>query len=188
MLSKIKEIYLAGSCFWGLGHYLSSVPGVQNTQVSYANGNAKTVKVEYNPDQIDLTHLISLYFEIIDPVSVNRQGNDVGTQYRTGIYFVDSEDEHLISTTVEELQEKLGRTLAIEVLPLQNYYPAEEYHQKYLDKNPGGYCHISRESFEKARGAIVNPSRYSVPEASQLKAMLSDLSFQVTRQNGTEPA
>lgn len=204
MLSEIKEIYLAGGCFWGLDHYLSSVPGVQNTQVGYANGktehpsyqdvcyqntgHAETVKVEYNSSQIDLTHLLSLYFEVIDPVSVNRQGNDIGTQYRTGIYFVDSEDEPVISTMVGELQKKMGRPLAIEVSPLQNYYPAEEYHQKYLVKNPGGYCHISGESFEKAHGAIVNPSHYSAPEASQLKTMLSDLSYQVTQQNGTEPA
>lgn len=162
-----KEIYLAGGCFWGTEKYFSLIPGVLDTEVGYANGNtenpsyeevcrlgtghAETVKVIYDNEKLSLKDLLSLYYDVIDPISLNRQGNDRGTQYRTGIYYVDEEDIPIIRKSLEELQEKYKEPLAIEVLELINYYSAEDYHQKYLDKNPGGYCHIGNEAFMKAR-------------------------------------
>lgn len=163
----LKEIYLAGGCFWGTEKYLASIHGVVKTDVGYANGNtvsptyeevchnntghAETVKVIYNPSQIRLEFLLSLFYDAIDPTSVNRQGGDIGTQYRSGIYCVDEEDKAIIDASIQKLQEKYDQPIAIEVLPLKNYYPAEEYHQKYLDKNPGGYCHIGRHKFEEVK-------------------------------------
>jgi len=197
-----KEIYLAGGCFWGTEKYLKSIPGVKNTEVGYANGmiqnpsyedvchkntgHAETVRVEYDPKYIDLTHVINLFFQVIDPTSVNRQGNDVGSQYRTGIYYVDPKDEPIILAAVSELQKKYDRRIAVEILPLINYSPAEEYHQDYLTKNPNGYCHIERDAFDRARQSIVNPSDYSMPEEIELRKKLTQLQYRVTRENTTE--
>lgn len=166
-LDKNKEIYLAGGCFWGTEKYLSSIPGVVATDVGYANGNTKnptyeqvchnntghaeTVRVVYDPSKLRLVFILKLYYEVIDPTSINRQGGDVGSQYRTGIYYVDPSDLDIIEESLRELQKSYDKPLAIEVLPLDNYYPAEEYHQKYLDKNPGGYCHIHRDKFEQVK-------------------------------------
>ena len=199
-----KEIYLAGGCFWGLEHYLALIPGVTATEVGYANGrtenpsyedvchrntgHAETVRVEYDPAIIDLSHLLSLYFDVIDPTSLNRQGHDVGTQYRTGIYYVNSEEDLPIRSMLDRLQQNMGTPIAIEAKPLEHFFRAEDYHQKYLLKNPGGYCHIGGSSFEKAKGALVNPADYQVPDQETLKTMLTPLQYQVTQQSGTEPA
>ncbi|HHV08936.1 MAG TPA: peptide-methionine (S)-S-oxide reductase MsrA [Clostridiales bacterium] len=165
----MKEIYLAGGCFWGTEKYFASIPGVVKTDVGYANGDtenptyqevchnntghAETVRVFYDPGRIRLEFILKLYYDVIDPVSVNRQGNDIGRQYRTGIYYVDEGDVPTLKKSLEELQGKYDRPVAVEMLPLRNYYLAEKYHQGYLDKNPGGYCHIGAEKFEKARVA-----------------------------------
>ena len=162
-----KVIYLAGGCFWGTEKYLSLVNGVIATEVGYANGRtenptyedvcrgntgyAETVKVLYNPEEISLENLLELFYKVIDPVAVNRQGNDIGTQYRTGVYFVDKEDEIIVKKSLDILQEQYSQPLAVEVLELENYYLAEEYHQKYLDKNPAGYCHIGPSEFNELR-------------------------------------
>ena len=167
--NKLKEIYLAGGCFWGTEKYLSLVHGIAETEVGYANGNtenpsyedvcyrdtghAEAVKVLYDPYKIRLEFILKLFYDVIDPTSVNRQGNDVGTQYRTGIYYVDEKDKDIILNSIKELQNSYKKPIAIEVKPLENYYEAEEYHQKYLDKNPNGYCHIGRNKFEKAKQA-----------------------------------
>lgn len=164
-----SEIYLAGGCFWGTEKYLSLIQGVENTQVGYANGktlnptyeevcrshtgHAETVKVVYDPEVISLEQLLDLYYETIDPTSVNRQGGDVGEQYRTGIYYIDDRDLPVIEKSIQNLQKRYTRPVAIEVKPLENYSPAEEYHQRYLDKNPNGYCHIHPELFRKAAKA-----------------------------------
>jgi methionine-S-sulfoxide reductase len=166
---NIKEIYLAGGCFWGTEKYLSGIPGIVKTDVGYANGNtenptyeevchnqtghAEAVRVLYNPDEIRLEFILDLYYDVIDPTSVNRQGGDTGTQYRTGIYYVEENDAGIIRISIDKLQNKTAKPIAIEVLPLKNYFLAEEYHQKYLDKNPNGYCHIGRTKFEQARNA-----------------------------------
>lgn len=161
-----KEIYLAGGCFWGTEKYLSLIKGVVDTEVGYANGrtenpsyedvcrkdtgHAETVRILYDPKEVSLSFILKLFYEVIDPLSVNRQGNDVGSQYRTGIYYVDEQDREVIENSIKELQKSFDRPVAIEVMPLQNYFKAEEYHQRYLDKNPYGYCHIGREKFAKA--------------------------------------
>ncbi len=197
-----KEIYLAGGCFWGTEKYLKSIPGVMNTEVGYANGmiqnpsyedvcyrntgHAETVRVEYDPKFIDLTHLLNLFFQVIDPTSVNGQGNDIGSQYRTGIYYVDPKDEPIILAAITDLQRKYDKPIAVEIKPLKNYFPAEEYHQDYLTKNPNGYCHIGRGAFDRARQAIVNPSDYSIPEEAELRKKLTPLQYRVIRENATE--
>jgi methionine-S-sulfoxide reductase len=168
------EIYLAGGCFWGMEKYLQSLRGVMSTEVGYANGNklnptyeevcrhntghAETVRVEYDPQVIPLRFLLDIYFQAIDPTSVNRQGPDIGTQYRTGIYYVNDADRPVIDKSISELAKKYAEPIAIEVKPLENFSRAEEYHQKYLDKNPGGYCHIGEHLIEMAKQASCNPS------------------------------
>ncbi|MGI6558285.1 MAG: peptide-methionine (R)-S-oxide reductase MsrB [Limnochordia bacterium] len=199
----MAEIYLAGGCFWGMEKYLASIRGVVSTEVGYANGktsnptyedvchkntgHAETVRVNYDPDVISLRFLLQLYFEAIDPTSVNRQGGDVGVQYRTGIYYTDSADLPVIQEAIGQLQKTLHRPVAVEVKPLENYWPAEEYHQKYLDKNPGGYCHIGRDKFERAARALVDPSAYAAPEPGKLRETLTDIQYRVTQENATEP-
>lgn len=166
---NIKEIYLAGGCFWGTEKYFSLIPGVISTDVGYANGttknpsyqqvcnedtgHAETVRVQYDVTQLSLSYLLSLYYDVIDPTSINRQGGDIGSQYRTGIYYTDSEDEVIIKSSIRELQSHYDKAIAVELLPLSNYYSAEEYHQDYLDKNPTGYCHIGSNKFEEAKHA-----------------------------------
>lgn len=165
----LKEIYLAGGCFWGMEKYLSAVKGIVETTVGYANGNtenpsyeevchnntghAETVKIVYDPTVIRLEFILRLYYDVIDPTSVNRQGADVGTQYRTGIYYADEKDKDIIENSLKELQKHYDQPIVIEALPLMNFYPAEEYHQSYLDKNPNGYCHIPRFKFAQAEQA-----------------------------------
>ena len=158
----MQTIYLAGGCFWGVQKYFDQFDGVLATEVGYANGpeeapsyrdvcnssgHAETVKIEYDPEVISLKELLDYYFMVIDPLSINRQGNDRGIQYRTGIYYTDESQLPEIKTVNREQEEKMGAKLAVEMEPLKNFYTAEEYHQKYLDKNPGGYCHIPTKMF-----------------------------------------
>ena len=158
-----ETIYFAGGCFWGAQRFFDQFEGVVSTEVGYANGptkdptyeevcndsgHAETVKVVYDNAVITLDELIGYYFRIVDPVSVNRQGGDEGIQYRTGIYYTDNSQLQVINKRMDELEAKLGQKSAIEVLELQNFYTAEEYHQKYLVKNPDGYCHIPAAMFE----------------------------------------
>lgn len=154
----MKTIYLAGGCFWGTQHFIQQFRGVTETQVGYANGrtahpsyeevcrndtgHAETVRVVFDETVIPAEKLLDYYFMTIDPLSVNRQGGDVGTQYRTGIYYTDETLLPAIERAVRAVEEKVGKPLAVEVKPLENFYPAEEYHQDYLVKNPTGYCHI----------------------------------------------
>ena len=153
----MKTVYLAGGCFWGMQKFLDQFDGVVSTEVGYANGpdeaptyqdvcassgHAETVRVDYDENRITLKTLLDDYFMVIDPLSVNRQGGDRGIQYRTGIYYVSEDQLPEIRAVFEEQERKAGAKLAVEVEPLKNFFSAEEYHQKYLDKNPGGYCHI----------------------------------------------
>jgi peptide methionine sulfoxide reductase msrA/msrB len=196
-------IYLAGGCFWGTEKYLASIRGVLSTEVGYANGNtenptyeevchnhtghAETVRVTYDPATLPLPFLLELFFAVINPVAVNRQGNDCGTQYRTGIYYADAADRPVAVRSVAELQKRHAEPVAVEVLPLANFTEAEAYHQKYLDKNPNGYCHIPRERFAKAARAVVNPSWYAKPDGAALRRSLSPLQYAVTQESATEP-
>ncbi|MFA5670606.1 MAG: peptide-methionine (R)-S-oxide reductase MsrB [Balneolaceae bacterium] len=199
----MSEIYLAGGCFWGTEKYLSSIRGVLSTQVGYANGktenptyeevchkntgHAEAVRVVYDPEQIPLAFLLELYYESIDPVSVNQQGGDHGTQYRTGIYYVDYTDLQVIQSSIARLQEQYSKPIAIEIELLRNFSTAEEYHQKYLDKHPDGYCHISKAKFEKASKSIVNPAVYRASDADTLRTKLTAAQYEVTQKNATEP-
>lgn len=162
-----SQIYLAGGCFWGTEHFMKQLPGVLGTTVGYAQSiiphptyqqvctglthAAETVRVDYDPTVISLDKLLDLYYMTIDPLSLNRQGGDSGTQYRTGIYYTDPSLRPLIDESINRLARQLNATPAIEVMPLDNFYPAELYHQDYLDNNPGGYCHISPELIAFAR-------------------------------------
>ena len=162
-LIKMAVIYLAAGCFWGAQKFFDQFDGVLSTEVGYANGpdtaptyedvkhdsgHAETVKLVYDEKVISLSQLLRYYFMIIDPVSVNRQGEDEGIQYRTGIYYTDEAQTDEIDAECKIIKEKTGDAFAVEVLPLKNFYTAEEYHQKYLDKNPKGYCHVPGEMLQ----------------------------------------
>lgn len=154
----MKTIYLAGGCFWGMQRFLDSAEGVKETAVGYANGrtenptyeqvkhentgHAETVKVVYDETILTEKALLHRFLQVIDPFSVNKQGEDEGEQYRTGIYFVDKNDMQIAKEEIALLEKETGKKCAVEVRPLDNFYLAEEYHQKYLVKNPTGYCHI----------------------------------------------
>lgn len=153
-----RTIYLAGGCFWGLEAFLERLPGVRATTAGYANGStdrpsyedvcwkgtghAETVAVAYDPRVLPTATLLEAFFEAIDPTSENRQGNDVGTQYRTGIYWVDEADRAVATAALLHEQARHAKPLAVEAKPLDGFWPAEEFHQDYLAKNPGGYCHV----------------------------------------------
>ena len=155
-------IYLAGGCFWGMQKFFDQFDGVLKTEVGYANGpdqaptyqevcsdsgHAETLRIDYDPAAISLTQLLEYYFMVIDPLSVNQQGHDRGIQYRTGIYYISDDQLPEIQTVYQQQEAKYGSKLAVELEPLRNFFSAEEYHQKYLDKNPGGYCHIPSKFF-----------------------------------------
>lgn len=154
----MKEIVFAGGCFWGVEEYMSRTKGVVETKVGYANGttenptyeevktgstgHAESCYVKYDENQISLENLLKRFWRVIDPTILNRQGPDVGTQYRTGIYYIHEEDLPIIEASAEEEQKKHDGPIVTEIEALRCFYDAEEYHQKYLKKNPGGYCHI----------------------------------------------
>ena len=166
----MATIYLAGGCFWGVQRYMALVRGVTGTEVGYANGTtgsatyrdvctgrtgyAETVCVDYDPTVAPLAFLLDLFYRAIDPTSLNRQGNDRGTQYRTGIYYTDPDDRPIIEHSLAQLQARYKSAIVVEVKPLECYARAEDYHQDYLDANPGGYCHINRDLFELAAKAV----------------------------------
>ncbi len=156
----MQTIYLAGGCFWGVQKYFDQFDGVLSTEVGYANGpekaptyqevcrdsgHAEAVKIEYDEKSIRLSELLDYYFLVIDPLSVNRQGHDQGVQYRTGIYYTSEDQLPEIQAVYSARERQAGAKLAVELVPISNFFPAEEYHQKYLDKNPQGYCHIPRD-------------------------------------------
>ncbi len=162
----MKTIYLAGGCFWGMQAFFDQFPGVLSTEVGYANGpdrapsyrevcqnsgHAETVRIEYDETKLSLPELLDYYFMVIDPLSVNKQGEDEGIQYRTGIYYVSEDQLPDIRTVFEREQQKAGQKLAVVIEPLHNFFSAEEYHQKYLEKNPGGYCHVPKHLLQLAK-------------------------------------
>ena len=154
----MKEIYLAGGCFWGRREYMSRIEGVVDTEVGYANGHknnptyeevctgetghVETTYIKYDERVISLEDLLNRFWRIIDPTLLNRQGGDIGTQYRTGIYYVDRSDLPIINKTLEDQKSKYDKKIVTEIMPLSVFYSAEEYHQDYLKKTPNGYCHI----------------------------------------------
>ena len=152
----MKEIYLAGGCFWGVDAYFGDLRGVISTQVGYANGKtptttyeelyktdfAETVKVTFDEEKISLENILEHFYYIINPFSLNRQGNDLGRQYRTGIYSKNEEDLEFARNFLSKKQKESNRRILVEVEELRSYVVAEAYHQDYLKKNPAGYCHI----------------------------------------------
>ena len=160
-----KDIWFAAGCFWGAQKFFKRIPGVQFTEVGFANGrlpnpsyeqvytdttgHAECVHIRYNPTVVSLHRLTELYFKIIDPLSFNKQGEDRGTRYRTGVYYEGEQDLTQLREVFSKMEQTLGvSTLPVELLPLKCFYRAEDYHQDYLEKNPNGYCHLSPAVFE----------------------------------------
>lgn len=205
--ANLSEIYFAGGCFWGVEEYFSRVPGVYDVTVGYANGtkanptyrevcsgktgHTETVHVQYDAGIVSLRTLAVQFFKIINPISVNRQGNDIGTQYRTGMYYTREEDKAVLQSVMDEVQKKYSKPLAVELAPLKNYYLAEDYHQDYLKKNPGGYCHISFDSLSDVKienQTLIDPAKYTKPSDAELRKVLSPEEYNVTQKAGTERA
>lgn len=165
----IKEIYLAGGCFWGTQHFLKQINGVVSTSVGYANGtvpnptynevytdktgHVETVMVRYDSDVVSLEMILDLYFQTIDPTSLDQQGPDIGTRYRTGIYYTDADDVDVIKNVTKRIALQYIQPIVVEIERLECFYLAEDYHQDYLDKNPTGYCHIPKSMFVLAKNA-----------------------------------
>ncbi|UJF24844.1 bifunctional peptide-methionine (S)-S-oxide reductase MsrA/peptide-methionine (R)-S-oxide reductase MsrB [Suttonella sp. R2A3] len=214
-----KTIYLAGGCFWGLEAYFERIPGVVDAVSGYANGDtenpsyedvvrrntghAETVAVTYDTDRLNLSEILAYYFRVIDPTSLNKQGNDRGTQYRTGVYYTDASDESIIAQAIKQEQSKYEKPIVVENEQLDGFYEAEAYHQDYLAKNPNGYCHIdvskadiplSKEEShaEKAQdhnqSVNVDPTRYKKPDEAELRQRLSAMAFDITQNSATERA
>lgn len=172
---NIRDIYFAGGCFWGTEHFFKQIEGVDSTEVGFANGvtenptykdvytdttgYAETVHVRYRDDVVSLEFLLRMFFKAIDPISLNKQGHDEGTRYRTGIYYTDSKDLPVIEKVFAEEQKEYQQPLVVEKEPLTRFYPADESHQDYLDKNPDGYCHLPLSLFELARKAKETPKK-----------------------------
>ena len=186
MFTKQQVIYLAGGCFWGVEAFISRLKGVNQTEVGYANGHdlaptyekvcrgktghAETVKATYNPEIITLEEILENFFKITDPYSKNRQGADIGTQYRTGIYWQESSQKDIVLKFLMDKQRESPKKLQVEARAIGSFYPAEAYHQKYLERNPQGYCHVdlnliddeefnhlSKEEFEITQLAMTEP-------------------------------
>ena len=201
---ETETIYLAGGCFWGIEHLMQAIPGVIHAESGYANGTGKedavyktviqgktgfreTVKVEYDPEQVSLDAILLAYFYVIDPTVQNQQGNDIGTQYQTGIYYTDDDSKATVER-IAELERSRSKEFHVEIGPLINYYPAEEYHQDYLVKNPNGYCHIPLEEIRLFSTMRIDPGDYQKPATETIREKLTDEQFYITQQNGTEYA
>lgn len=202
MQNNENVIYLAGGCFWGLEKLMQSIPGVTDAVSGYANGTGEadanyrtvvggktgfreTVKVTYDPERVSLDALLLAYFYVIDPTVENRQGNDVGSQYQTGVYYVDDESKETVER-IAALERGRRTKFVVEIGPLVNFFPAEEYHQNYLDKNPGGYCHIPRAEIELFSRLRIDPGDYRKPAAEVIRDRLTDEQYRVTQQSATE--
>lgn len=195
-------IYLAGGCFWGIEHLFASIPGVITAESGYANGDSaananyqavltgntgfrETVRVVYDPEKVSLDALLLAYFYLIDPTVKNRQGNDVGTQYQTGIYYTNDSAKETVER-IAQIEKKRSKAFHVEIGPLQNFYPAEEYHQNYLENNPGGYCHIPMDEIRLFSILRIDPGDYRKPAAEAIRDKLTEAQYQVTQENATE--
>lgn len=184
----MKEIYLAGGCFWGAEHYFRNIEGVVDSEVGFANGDvpaptyeqvytdttgyAETVRVVYDPERLPLAELVEDYFQAIDPLSVNKQGEDSGTRYRTGVYYKNPEDLETIKPVFDKVAREYGEPLAVELEPLRNFYAADGRHQDYLVKNPDGYCHLPLKIFRYPR--LVSDLKALLGDEADLVARLSN--------------
>ena len=202
-MTEHRFIWLAGGCFWGMEKLMRSIPGVTEAVSGYANGTGEadanyetvcggltgfreTVRVEYDPRKVSLDALLFTYYGAIDPGAENRQGPDWGSQYQAGIYYADEADRESIdrvTSVVREREEKFH----VEIKPLENFFPAEEYHQRYLDKNPDGYCHIPPKKLAAAAASAVDPGRYPMPAEEAVREKLRAEQYRVARGAATEP-
>ena len=197
-------IYLAGGCFWGMEQLMQSIPGVIDAESGYANGTCgadadyktvckgntgfrETVRVEYDPGQVSLDALLLAYFYVIDPTVENQQGNDRGSQYQTGVYYTNESAKETVER-IAEIERGRSEKFFVEIGPLKNYYPAEEYHQNYLEKNPNGYCHIPRAEMELFSRLRIDPGDYQKPAAESIRDKLTAEQYRVTQESGTERA
>ena len=195
-------IYLAGGCFWGMEQLMQSIPGVIDAESGYANGTCEAdadyktvckgetgfreaVRVEYDPGQVSLDALLLAYFYVIDPTVENRQGNDRGSQYQTGVYYTNESAKETVER-IAEIERGRSEKFFVEIGPLKNYYPAEEYHQNYLEKNPNGYCHIPRAEMELFSKLRIDPGDYQKPAAESIRDKLTEEQYRITQENGTE--
>ena len=182
MFEKQEVIYLAGGCFWGVEAFISRLKGVNNTEVGYANGrdlaptyekvctgrtgHAETVKATYNPKIITLNEILENFFKIIDPYSLNRQGSDIGTQYRTGIYWQENSQKDTVLNFLKEKQRQSTKRIVIEAHAIGSFYPAEAYHQKYLERNPQGYCHVDLNLIDDKEFDHLSKEEYEITQLS----------------------
>ena len=189
MFEKLQVIYLAGGCFWGVEAFISRLKGVNQTEVGYANGrdlsptyekvctgrtgHAETVKVTYNPKIISLDEILENFYGIIDPFSRNRQGNDIGTQYRTGIYWQEECQKDIVLKFLNRKQKEASKRIAVKAHAISNFYPAEAYHQKYLERNPQGYCHVDLNSIDDEEFNHLSPEEYRITQLSMTEAPFS---------------
>jgi len=197
-----KRIYLAGGCFWGMEKLMQSIPGVLDAASGYANGHTdippsykavcagdtgfrETVRVTYDPDAVSLETLLFAYFSVIDPTQKNRQAHDIGTQYQTGIYYTDAQSQ-AVAETVAGIERERHQPFYVEIKPLENFFEAEDYHQDYLDKNPGGYCHIPPAAMRRAAQIRIDAGRYPRPDKGALRQALTPRQYRVTQEADTE--
>jgi len=199
--SNLETIYFAGGCFWGVDAYFERVFGVSETKSGYANGIGtdptynsvmsgkegfvETVRVNFDPDRVSVEELLDYLFRVIDPTVKDQQGNDVGVQYRTGIYYEEDSHKTIIENAVKKEQSKYDEEIVTEVLPIKNFYLAEDMHQDYLEKNPDGYCHINLEVLNEVK---INSNIYQAPSLSEIKDQLTKEQFNVAIEDGTETA
>lgn len=164
-----QHLYLAGGCFWGTQHYFKQVRGVLHTETGFANGHvdrptyeqvytdttghAEAVHIVFDADVVSAELLLRLFFKAIDPTQADGQGHDIGTRYRTGIYYTDATTAELARRLLDEEARRYSEPLTTEVAPLKSFFPADDYHQDYLDKHPDGYCHLPVALFDYARRA-----------------------------------
>lgn len=154
----MKKIVFAGGCFWGVEAYFKLVDGVEMVQNGYidghttnptyeavcnGSGHAEAVEIVYDETVVSLTTLLKHLFNIIDPTSINKQGNDIGMQYRSGIYNYDHEQKRIIDDFIDTVKADYKKPLQLTFKTGEVFYVAEDYHQNYLDKNPNGYCHVN---------------------------------------------
>lgn len=206
---KSARLVLAGGCFWGTQAFFDQLPGVLHTRTGYANGKktyasmtyeevctgttglAEAVELDYDPRRLPLSLLLEAYFSTINPTSWHRQGNDVGSQYRTGIFYLSEEQEVVARKALRELQKQYEKPLRVELEPLRQFLPAEAYHQKYLEKNPGGYCHVdlagARIYQEKIQAtADEEEIAFGKKSEEELQQCLTPLQYAVTQESKTE--
>lgn len=186
---KTSVIYLAGGCFWGIEHLMQSIPGVIDARSGYANGTGEedadyktvctgktgfreTVRVEYDAARVSLEAILMTYFYVIDPTVQNRQGADIGTQYQTGIYYTDEKSRET-AERIADIEKSSGTPFFVEIGPLKNFFSAEEYHQNYLEKNPGGYCHIPWTEMKLFAGLHIEAEEYTKPAAEVIRAKIA---------------